>query len=788
MPVGTTNMEPDEYYPSIPLGGEIDDQDIPVALNFESSDRVTLMMPRIKSTSTVEIGKVFGKWRLNEIIELNGKPVAVLEQNLKKHGLFVFTSIDRIVARLKKPIGIVRSRQVNQVPNYPESYYDKLFESKDDVLAQKIIAEFGEPSYEQVVNLLPPIAYPYHYLRINGEPYRLTVEWNGLIPGCFNEQTLRSIGLSPPEEEKSFLVKMGLLGGYLPAVDLGYFDEERNIGWEEIILTHEDDALKSHVSVRIKVYEADDEKDYYFHGIPSALSQDRKSFYKSLLELKLKWDGFFSEKTEVVTPEERVNDAYKAGLILAMENFEGREWPRRPKYGSKSYAAEMHNTFPPATTSVVNCFLDWGLTREAKDIIRYYLINYVREDGTFRYYGPAPDEYGQMLDAVARCFWATRDYVWVKELFDPVQRIINHIMIEREKSKNMYPRNSIFYGLMLGILEADYYQKPLIHNYSNDTWCWKGLVEIGRVLSEVGRETRGQSILEMSSKCLCEAEEYRRDILDSMEKTFDKSSEPYFLPVIVGSKRPSNMTMDKDASYANYHLYADLLYSGFLDAEKAMAVIRFREKNGGELAGTTRFEGWLDDWPVIGYGWAFLKYDLIEKFLMLYYGHMAFHQNPGTFVAYEQVDFKVGDGKGRRIRADNCIPATLVVPHLTRLMLVFEDRESCSIWINKAAPRRWFEEGKTIIVKDAITSFGKISYKIVSRIASEGKILCELGLPDQGLQADILLRLRPPNNFRIRRVEINDEQWGEFDPKKEAVVIPRGKSGKLEIRVHYASS
>jgi hypothetical protein len=114
---GTASVEPDEYYPSI-LGGEKEGQDIPVAANFESSSRVTLMMLRIKSTSTVEIGEEFGKWRLNEIIKLNGKPVAVLERNLKKHGLFVFTSIDGIVASFKKPIGIVRSRQINRIPKY----------------------------------------------------------------------------------------------------------------------------------------------------------------------------------------------------------------------------------------------------------------------------------------------------------------------------------------------------------------------------------------------------------------------------------------------------------------------------------------------------------------------------------------------------------------------------------------------------------------------------------------------------------------------------------------------
>lgn len=771
----------DEYYPSIP---QIEERDIPVVIAFEGSGKVTLIMPRTNLTHTIEIGQEFEKWKLNEIIEFNGKPVAVLERNFEKQGLLIFASVDGIITRLKKPIGIVRSRQINHISKYPKSYYDELSESRDDILAQKII-EGGEPSYERVISLLPPIANPYHYLRINEEPYRLIVQWNGLVPGCFDEQMLKSIGLSPPGEERSLLVKMGLIGGYLPVIDLGYFDEECRIGWEEIIFTHEDDALKSHVNIRIRVYREDGEKDYYFYGMPATLGQDGKAFYKSLLELRLKWDRFFSGKTEIITPEERINDAYRAGLILAMENLEGREWPRRPKYGSKSYAAEMHNTFPPATTSVVNCFLDWGLTREAKDIIRYYLINYVREDGTFRYYGPAPDEYGQVLDAVARCFWVTRDYVWIEELFDPIQRIINHIVAEREKSKNTYPCDSIFYGLILGILEADYYKKPPIHNYSNDAWCWRGLVEIGKVLSEVGMTINDQMMLETGNKCLREAEEYKGDIIASMEKTFDRSSEPYFLPVIVGSKRPVSMTADIDTSYANYHLYADLLYSGFLDEEKAMVVIRFREKNGGELAGTSRFEGWMDDWPAVGYGWAFLKYDLVDKFLMLYYGHMAFHQNPGTFMAYEQIDFKDTDGKGRMIRADNCVPSTLVVPHLTRLMLVFEDRENSTIWLNKAVPRRWFEEGKEIIVKDAITSFGKISYKTVSKIASDRTILCELILPDGGLAGDILLRLRPPNSSRIKKVEINNEQWEKFDPEKEVVVIPKGMSGKLEIRVYY---
>lgn len=769
-------------------GKFFESQDMPIVIEF-APDRVTLKNSKTGIVDTVSIGQEFQGWIVDEIINFNGKPVAVLEQNFREYGLFIFISIDEVIAQIKKPIGLVYSRQISQIPSYGKDYYDNLSKSKEDILAQKVLTEFGEPSYENMINLLPPIAYPYDYLRINEEPFRLIVEWNGLIRGCFDEQKFDLTGLSTPKEDKSLLIKRGLIGGYLRAIDLGYFDEEQNVGWEEIIFTNEDDNLKSHLNIRIRVYKVNEIKDYYFYGIPSTLGRDGKTFYKSLLELKLKWDGFLSKATVVITPEERVNNVSRAGLILTMENFEGREWPRRPKYGSKAYAEEIHNTFPPATTAVAYFLLDWGLTREAKDVIRYYLTNYVREDGTFRYYGPAPDEYGQMLDATARCFLVTKDYVWIEELFEPIQRIINHILIERNKSKTINPPDSACYGLILGILEADYHQKPPIYNYSNDAWCWRGLVEMGRALIEVGTRTRNQLMIETGKKCLIETEEYKKDILASIEKTYDKTSKPYFLPVIVGSKRPINMTMDMDTSYANYHLYADLLYSGFLDEEKAVSIIKFREKNGGELLGTSRFKDWLDDWPAVGYGWAFINYDFIDKLLMLYHGHMVLHQNPGTFVAYEQVDFKDTDGKGRMIRADNCIPATLVVPHLTRLMLIFENRDEGIIWINKAVPRKWFEEGKEIIVNNAVTRFGKISYRTFSKITSQKSILCELVLPEGGLQADILLKLRPPYNDgetrKIRNVELNSGPWEKFDQEKEVIIIPKGICGKVEIMVFY---
>ena len=208
--------------------------------------------------------------------------------------------------------------------------------------------------------MLPPLAKPYHFLRINKPPYRLYVEWNGIIPDCFNVNEYPFTLLASVPEDKSMKVKMGLVGGYLPAVNIGYFDEERAIGWEEIVFTYEDEDFNSNLYVRIRIFKDGSVEDYYFTGIPAKPITDKKTFYKALLALKVKWDTFLSKGTSVYTPEERVNDAYKAGLIIALENLEGREWPRRPKYGSKSYAEEIHNTFPPATQAVAECLLDWG--------------------------------------------------------------------------------------------------------------------------------------------------------------------------------------------------------------------------------------------------------------------------------------------------------------------------------------------------------------------------------------------------------------------------------------------
>jgi len=247
----------DPYYPEIPEKERITDSDIPKVINFEDLTKVTLKDPLSNISKTCNIGDEFEEWIVDEIIEFSGKPVVVLERNFEKYGLFVYVSEEGIIARIRKSIGKVCSKQISYDIKYPKEYFEKLSESKEDILAKRVLEVLGEPSYNSVINLLPPIANPYHFLRINKEPYRLIVKWDGSILGCFDRSPTLGyhpcIPLPPMHEDKALEIKRGLLG-YLPAIDYGYYDEENRMGWEEIAFTYEDEDFNSHLWIRIRMY------------------------------------------------------------------------------------------------------------------------------------------------------------------------------------------------------------------------------------------------------------------------------------------------------------------------------------------------------------------------------------------------------------------------------------------------------------------------------------------------------------------------------------------------------
>ena len=63
-----------------------------------------------------------------------------------------------------------------------------------------------------------------------------------------------------------------------------------------------------------------------------------------------------------------------------------------------------------------------------------------------------------------------------------------------------------------------------------------------------------------------------------------------------------------------------------------------------------------------------------------------------------------------------------------RNLLVMEDGQS--LWVARATPRVWLEQGKKIAVKNAPTYFGTLAYEIVSDV-DHGKIAATVEMPSR---------------------------------------------------------
>ncbi|MBP8129237.1 MAG: hypothetical protein KA184_06605 [Candidatus Hydrogenedentes bacterium] len=101
-----------------------------------------------------------------------------------------------------------------------------------------------------------------------------------------------------------------------------------------------------------------------------------------------------------------------------------------------------------------------------------------------------------------------------------------------------------------------------------------------------------------------------------------------------------------------------------------------------------------------------------------------------------------------------------------RNLLVME--EGRSLWIARATPRAWLEQGKRILVRNAPTYFGPLSYETVSHV-DNGEIAVSIEIPSRRPPDCVLLRVRHPRQKPIASVRVNDRAWNDFDRAREVV-------------------
>ena len=116
-----------------------------------------------------------------------------------------------------------------------------------------------------------------------------------------------------------------------------------------------------------------------------------------------------------------------------------------------------------------------------------------------------------------------------------------------------------------------------------------------------------------------------------------------------------------------------------------------------------------------------------------------------------------------------------------RNLLVMEDGQS--LWLARATPRAWLEQGEKISVKNAPTYFGTVAYEIVSDV-DNGTINATIELPSRKAPNAVVLRFRHPTSAPIKAITVDGKPWTEFDAAKETITL-KGLSGTVAVQANY---
>ncbi len=668
-----------------------------------------------------------------------------------------------------------------------------------DVLAEKILAGHDDPDYESIAALLPQVG-SWDFIATPRSKWKFLIWPDGRIgiQTSFHGDYMTDLHFVFDPAAEGFPYgtlpsAQGLLDGHLPASRM-LFKDPAGSGtiWEHIAFARTAD--NDHTTVYIRVNSTTLPAPLYF----TACSPEHKTvdelkamayqkamriesgtvFYEELFKLAHECVALFKNAMTIDIPEERTCQASIGGILKAFNSYVGAA----PRYGVTRYLADdgpASESFPPTTTTMVDCCLEWGFFEKAREFLEYYLSRYVKPSGQLNHRdnGASVSEHGMLLGTIARFVAYTRDGEFLARHADCVKNICEWLLAARREGKRGPPDSKAF-GLICGCPEDDLRNWKTNYWYSGNCWACRGLVEAAKLFISHGGGI-DLRLVEYGKQLESESESFRKDIVNSLHGSSVHDGALLFVPPFPGYAPPfdtmlSEIFYEGDeretfflSSYVNYRVYPEMLSAEVMGDELEEAVAAFRAEKGGEVLGMTRIRmpqktmpalnidrfdlPWggdlmIDDWPIYNQLEALLRMDKVEKFLMTYYAHMAYHQARDTFFAAEHTDLI-------RLFPPHCVPSQLTIPLATRWMLVFEERDREVLWLGKAIPRHWLSDGKVIELAHAPTRWGKVCYRVESHVA-DGRISARISMEGNKMPQEILLRLRCPQGAKV--IDVDD--------------------------------
>jgi len=181
-----------------------------------------------------------------------------------------------------------------------------------------------------------------------------------------------------------------------------------------------------------------------------------------------------------------------------------------------------------------------------------------------------------------------------------------------------------------------------------------------------------------------------------------------------------------------------------------------------------------------------LRRDVPERALVSFYGMLAQGFTRNTFIGGEGYSLEPVDDGGRMFylppnSAANAHFLTMLRHLLVQDWDLDDDGKPETLRLAFATPKRWLEDGKSIVVERAPTAFGPVSFRIESQLAS-GRVRAEFDLPTRNPPQRALARIRLPDGWRIVGARLNDRA-ATLDAAGTVELTRAGPKARLEVDV-----
>ncbi len=484
---------------------------------------------------------------------------------------------------------------------------------------------------------------------------------------------------------------------------------------------------------------------------PGAYDQHRQACVET-------WKRLLARGTQLETPEERVNNAWRSTII---GNFMIANGDRMNYSAINAYDHLYEGECGDATRSL----LLFGYTDEARRMVGP-LLDFQRKETRFHVAG-------QKLQLLADYFWTTRDANYLNEKHDVWKGVIDFIINSREPN---------------GLLPPDRYAGDIggaVYSLNSNANCWRGLHDMANILDEIGERDEARRIADSAT-------EYKKVILDAVAKTERRDIKPPFMPLILlGNEEPHDpITGTRTGSYWNL-MMPYVLGSGIFGhgSERERSILEYIQQRGGVSLGMIRsqpHQGQFAEQPGanvlygLRYMLTLLRNDDREKALVGFYGQLAQAMTRDTFIGGEGSRFFHGDDFGRSFYLPPNSASNAMFLLTLRYLLVQdwdsdEDGRPDTLRLLYAVPRQWLRDGARLKLERAPTRFGEVSLELESRL-SAGHVNVRVTAPPQSPQ-HVSLRAPLPAGWKCTRASVD----GHALLLQNSTVDLSGKTGQFTV-------